>query len=170
MATETENYWSATKQPWSCVLFVLPLLAVYEIGLFLAPASSPEEWRNGADVWLRSALAEVGIAPLYGAPCLLVCILLAWAIWKRGGWPSDRVGVWIGMAAESAAYAILLLALSQALWHVLLRADDVLGQPSQRIAMLQWNARKTPSAPEPMWGQIVSYLGAGIYEETLFRL
>src|SRR5205085_8898747 len=28
----------------------------------------------------------------------------------------------------------------------------------------------TSSEPQALWGQIVSYLGAGIYEETLFRL
>jgi Type II CAAX prenyl endopeptidase Rce1-like len=169
MPIENANYWPATKHPWACVLFVLPLLAVYEIGLFLTPAVGPEELRNGADVWLRSVLSEIGVSA-YGAPCLIVCILLAWVLITRQGWPSDRVGVWIGMAAESAAYALLLLALSQGLWHLLLRADHVLGQPSQRIAMLQWTSRTAHSAPEPMWGQIVSYLGAGIYEETLFRL
>src|SRR5262249_51793858 len=52
---------------------------------------------------------------------------------------------------------------------LLMRADDVLGQPSQRIALLQTSADPA-AAPEPMWGQIVSFLGAGIYEETLFRL
>jgi hypothetical protein len=166
MAADIDNYWTATKHPWACLLFVFPLLAIYEIGLFLAPTASPEELRNGADVWIRTALGEIGIPPLYGAPCLLLGVLLAWAIVKRGGWPSDRVGVWVGMAAESAAYALLLLGLSQVLWHVLLRADHVLGQPSQRIAMLSLES----AAPEPMWGQIVSYLGAGIYEETLFRL
>jgi hypothetical protein len=100
---------------------------------------------------------------------LLVGVLLAWALWLRRDWPSDRLGVWIGMAAESAGYALLLLALSQVLWHFLLQADTVLGQPSQRIASLQISARPR-SETEPMWGQIVSYLGAGIYEETLFRL
>ena len=170
MSTETANYWAATKHPWACVLFVLPLLAVYEIGLFLTPAAGPEELRNGADVWLRSALSSLGVSATYGAPCLIVAILLAWVLISRQGWPSDRLGVWIGMAAESAAYALLLLALSQGLWHLLLRADHVLGQPSQRIAVLQWTSRTSRSAPEPMWGQIVSYLGAGIYEETLFRL
>jgi hypothetical protein len=170
MPIETENYWSATKHPWACVLFVVPLLAIYEIGLFVTPAATPEELRNGADVWLRSALSEIGVSALYGAPCLIVFVLLAWLLMTRQGWPSDRIGVWVGMAAESAAYALLLLGLSQALWHLLLRADHVFGQPSQRIALLQWSAGRARSTPEPMWGQIVSYLGAGIYEETLFRL
>lgn len=170
MPIETANYWSATKHPWACVLFVLPLLAIYEIGLYIAPAATPEELRNGADVWLRSALSDIGVSAVYGAPCLIVMIMLAWVLLARQGWPSDRIGVWIGMAAESAGYALVLVGLSQGLWHLLLRADHVLGQPSQRIAMLQWTMSPALAAPEPMWGQLVSYLGAGIYEETIFRL
>ena len=109
MPIETENYWSATKHPWACLLFVVPLLAIYEVGLFLTSAATPEELRNGADVWLRSALSEIGVSAVYGAPCLIVIVLLAWVLLARQGWPSDRVGVWVGMAAESAAYALLLL-------------------------------------------------------------
>lgn len=164
MSTETDNYWDATKHPWACVLFVVPLLAIYEVGLYVL---GQYDLRNGADVWLRSALSEVGIARAYGAPLFLVIVLLAWGLLRRDGRPTDKVGVWVGMTGESAAYALVLLALSQGFWLLLLRADHVLGQPSQRIAALQI---AHAAAPEPMWGQIVSYLGAGIYEETLFRL
>jgi hypothetical protein len=125
-----------------------------------------EEMRNGADVWLRAALGHLGVSPIYGAPLILLGVLLAWGLVRRQGRPTDNVGVWVGMIGESAAYALLLLALCQGFWHVLLRADHFLGQPSQRIALLQISA----ADPERMWGQIVSYLGAGIYEETLFRL
>jgi Type II CAAX prenyl endopeptidase Rce1-like len=167
MSNETDNYWTATKHPWACVLFVLPLLATYEIGLYVLGPAALAELRNGADVWLRSALSEVGISPIYGAPCLLLFILLFWGLMRRDGQSTDRLGVWVGMTIESAAYAVLLLGLSQGLWLVLLRADHLLGQPSHRIAMLQV---VNSQSPESMWGQIVSYLGAGIYEETLFRL
>lgn len=167
MSNEGDDYWSATKHPWACVLFVLPLLATYEIGLYALGYAAPEDLRNGADVWLRSALSEVGISPVYGAPCLLVFVLLLWGLMRREGQPTDKLGAWVGMTIESAAYAVLLLGMSQGLWMVLLRADHVFGQPSHRIAMLQWTSQATP---ESMWGQIVSYVGAGIYEETLFRL
>jgi Type II CAAX prenyl endopeptidase Rce1-like len=167
MSNEGDNYWSATKHPWACVLFVLPLLATYEIGLYVLGPTAFADLRNGADVWLRSALSEVGISPIYGAPCLLLFILLVWGFLYRDGRSSDGLGVWVGMTIESAAYALLLLGLSQGLWLALLRADYLLGQPSHRIAMLQL---ASPQAPESIWGQFVSYLGAGIYEETLFRL
>jgi len=165
MATESNHYWSATKHPWACVLFVLPMLAVYEVGLHALGHTSPESMRNGADVWLRAGLEALGVSHLFGAPCLLVFILLAWGLVRRDHRPLDKVGVWVGMVGESAAFAVLLVGLSQGLWLMLLRADHVLGQPSHRIALLQM-----ATEPEPLWGQIISYLGAGIYEETLFRL
>jgi hypothetical protein len=163
MAIETDDYWTATKHPWACVLFVLPLLATYEVGLYVL---GQYDLRNGADAWLRWALSEVSISPVYGAPCLLILVLMAWGLVRREGRPSDKLGVWLGMVGESAGFAVLLLGLCQGFWGLLQRADHVLGQPSHRIALLNWSV----SEPEPMWGQVVSYLGAGIYEETLFRL
>src|SRR5688500_7288344 len=102
-----DSYWSATKHPWACVLFVLPLLAIYEIGLYTFGHPAPEELRNGADLWLRSALGAVGIVPLYGAPCLLILVLLAWGLICQDNRPHDQVGVWVGMATESAGFALL---------------------------------------------------------------
>src|SRR5450755_1225599 len=102
MANETDNYWSATKHPWACVLFVLPLLAIYEIGLYAYGHAAPAEFRNGADVWLRAALHEVGVFPTYGAPCLLLLVLLLWGLMRRQDRPVDNVGVWVGMTAESS--------------------------------------------------------------------
>lgn len=165
---QDDHYWSATKHPWACILFVLPLLAIYEIGLYAHGHAAPTEMRNGADVWLRAGLHEVGVSRVYGAPCLLVVILLAWGLWRRDDSPFDKVGVWVGMTAESGGFALILLALSQGVWMMLLRAGNVLGRPSQRIApALQLT---TDTSPESTWGLIISYVGAGIYEETLFRL
>lgn len=170
MSTLDDHYWTATKHPWACVLFVLPLLTVYEVGLYGTGQSTAEDFRNGADVWLRCALSEIGISPVYGAPCLLVCILLLWGLLRREDRPLDKVGVWVGMTVESAAYALLLVGLSHGIWQLMLRADHVFGQPSHRIAwLLQWSSAGGLT-PESLWGQIVSFVGAGIYEETLFRL
>ena len=63
MQTDADDYWSATKHPWACVLFVLPLLATYEIGLYVL---GQYDLRNGADVWLRFALNEKFASALPG--------------------------------------------------------------------------------------------------------
>lgn len=151
------KYTQATRHPWSCVLFVLPLLVIYEAGLMLLRSSASENLRNGADTWMRSALVVVGLEHFFWAPLLLLVILMAWSFLHRQPWPKDIVGVWIGMAAESGAFALLLWGLSQGLWPIF-----------NGLASLP--AMATASASEPAIEQIVSFVGAGIYEETLFRL
>ncbi len=167
MADRTDSYWQATRHPWSCVVFVLPFLAAYEFGVrWLAPADG---YRNGADVWLRQALAATGVSPAYGAPAALLLVLLAWALVRRQDRPADQAGVWAGMAGESAAFAVALLLLSQGLWHVLQIADRVLCSHAPRPIGLSWPG-PSGAAPDPAVEQIITFLGAGIYEETLFRL
>ncbi len=160
------NYLAATRHPWACVLFVLPLLTFYEVGLYVLGAVPPEDLRNGADAWLRGILQQVGISPLYGAPVLLLAVLLAWSLWRRGDRPRDFLGVWIGMIVESAAFALGLLCLSQALFPLLHMVGHLFDAPTVRLVRLAAN----PAAPEVAWEQIIGYVGAGIYEETLFRL
>src|SRR3954471_15634797 len=107
MFSAADDYWTATRHPWSCVLFVLPLLAIYEVGLYLL-GPPVDTLRNGADVWLRSGLSVGGIAAIYGAPIVLILILLTWSLIFRERWPRDSVGVWAGMAAESVLFAAVL--------------------------------------------------------------
>lgn len=157
------SYWTATRHPWSCVLFVLPLLAVYEAGLSWLGPAAPEATRNGADVWLRRGLTAAGLSAPYGAPCVLAAILLGWSLWRRRDRPTDLPGVWAGMSAESAVFALALFGGSQALWHGVSALERHLGPGSLRLLT-------GSAAPEPALEPIIRSMGAGIYEETLFRL
>jgi membrane protease YdiL (CAAX protease family) len=169
MATTPDTYWHATRHPWSCALFVVPFLAAYELGIRWLGVAAPGEGRNGADVWLRDALSALGINPTYGAPLMLLLLLLVWVIWRWRDRPCDQAGVWAGMAGESAAYAVALLILSQAMWYLLQTADHILCRHGPRPLGLSWPG--SPEAtPEPALEQIIGFLGAGLYEETLFRL
>jgi membrane protease YdiL (CAAX protease family) len=163
------SYWQATRHPWSCVLFVLPLLAAYEAGVRWLSADAPEACRNGADVWLRSAVAAGGLSPAFGAPAVLLLIMLGWALWRRQDRPADQAGVWVGMVIESVVFALVLLAASQGLWYLLQTADRVLCNHAVRPVALSWPVRPA-GTPEPAVQLIIGFLGAGIYEETLFRL
>jgi membrane protease YdiL (CAAX protease family) len=68
--------------------------------------------------------------------------------------PDDALGVWIGMATESAFFAIGLWVLSRNLGPVL----DQLG------VRLAWSVSGRTT------GQVITFVGAGIYEEAIFRL
>jgi membrane protease YdiL (CAAX protease family) len=172
LAPADASYWSATRHPWSCVLFVLPLIAVYELGLRGFGPLPAAVQRNGAEVWLREGLASVGIAPAYGAPCLLLFIMLGWGCVRRAGRPTDHAGVWAGMAIESALFGFALLALSQGMSLLVVRTSHLFaGHISWTNGwLLSWPQPALPNPPEPALELIVRYLGAGIYEETLFRL
>jgi hypothetical protein len=162
------GYLAATRHPWACVLFVLPLLLFYEVGLYLLGPTPPEDLRNGADAWLRGILQHVGISPIYGAPVLLLGVLFVWNLWRRDDRPGACLGVCLGMAVESAAFALCLLCLSQLLFPLLQMVGNLLETPAARLVGLVSGA--AANTPEFAWEQVVGYVGAGIYEETVFRL
>jgi len=163
----SKGYWSATRHPFACALFVLPLLIFYEAGLYFLGPASMDEARNGADAWLRGILQQIGISPLYGAPVLLLGVLLVWSIWRGTDHPDDYLGVCVGMTVESVLCALGLLCLSQFLFPLLQMLGNVLETPTVRLVTLSTSPAATPRVA---WEQIVGFVGAGIYEETLFRL
>jgi membrane protease YdiL (CAAX protease family) len=165
------GYLPATRHPWSCVIFVLPLLLVYEVGLYLAGPGQPELLRNGADAWLRMGLARLGLQASYWAPALLVSVLVLWSLLRSGDRPHDFLSVWAGMAVESAMYALGLWALSRALGPILDGLGIHLTAMHGTVAQgLPGTASGAKVLAEPAVRQVVSFIGAGIYEETLFRL
>lgn len=111
----SSNYLRATRHPWACFLFLLPLLAAYEIGVLCVGGAQPEALRNGADTWLRWGLEAFGLSQLYWAPALLAGFFLARSLWRWDDRPADGVGVWLGMAIESVAFALALWGLSRGL-------------------------------------------------------
>jgi membrane protease YdiL (CAAX protease family) len=141
------------------LLFVFPLLVIYEVGVLSLGGAQPETVRNGADHWLRCGLGALGIRVPWLPPVLLLVAFMAWACLRWGDRPADIVGVLSGMGLESVSYALGLWALSRLVAPVLQRAGI-------ELVLL--------SVPEggtdPALRQVITYLGAGIYEETLFRL
>ena len=152
-------YWTATRHPWSCVLFVLPLLAVYEVGLYVLGPAPAALLRNGADTWLRTGLTSAGMSAVYGAPVALLLVLLVWTLLHREQTPSDPVGVWIGMAVESVAFAGLLYGMSQAAWPVFHSVKTALDESAGRVLALAITASPSESsAGQPDYNQLVRTL------------
>ena len=150
------SYWRATRHPAPCLAFVLPLLCIYEYGVITLGGAQAITMRNGADAWLRWLLNAAG--PNFGllAPVLIGVGLVFWALRRRGDAPGDSSAVVLGMILESIGFAIGLWALSRSFGPML----DALG-----ITL-----SATPDkSPTPL-AQSVTFLGAGIYEEVIFRL
>jgi membrane protease YdiL (CAAX protease family) len=155
MKRATGGYLAATRHPWPSLLFLLPLLAAYEAGVYWLGGTQADALRNGADSWLHWGLEAFGLSQLYWPPVLIALLFLVWSWRKREGRPRDLLGVCTGMAGESVLFAVGLLGLSRALGPML----DVAG-----IAL------DLPPRADKLMAQIITFVGAGIYEEVLFRL
>ena len=77
-----DNYLLATRHPWASVLFLLPLLIAYEVGVVSLGGSQPETLRGGVDAWLRWVLLTFGLKQLYVLPAVVAAVLLSWS-WLR---------------------------------------------------------------------------------------
>lgn len=148
------DYWADSRSPLASLCFLLPWLAVYEVGIWLAGQANAGAVRNGADFWMRSALVNAGAGQLL-LPLLVLASLIGWHIAGRHPW-RIRAETQLGMLAESLLLAVGLIAfgrLHQMLFELRGAAD------SNTLSIM------TPSAV-----RAVTYVGAGVYEEVLFRL
>src|SRR6266851_6625023 len=99
------TYNQATRHPWPCMVFVLPLMMVYEAGVLKLGGDHPETWRNGADNWLRVGFTAIGL-PFWLPPVVLLLVLGIWVWNRREDQPTDLIGILSGMAIESVAFAL----------------------------------------------------------------
>jgi hypothetical protein len=153
------RYLGATRHPWPSLLFLLPLLLAYEAGIVWLGGRHPEALRNGADTWMRWGLGAFGLSQLYWPPVLIVVVFTAWSWGRRGDRPQRPVLVGGGIAVESAAFAFGLWGLSRGLGPLL----DHLG-----VSLSTGSPR--PAPPPEFLRDLITFVGAGIYEELLFRL
>ena len=151
---ESTRYWATTRRPFPCLLFVLPLLLFYEAGLLALGESRGGALRAGADTWLRHGLALLGLTDRWLLPLLLTSWLLLWQAVDRRDWRFHPLVVG-GMLAESLGLAVVLMGLSKL---VDVGFDKLDGVAALSVA--------TPAGWEPLLGCV----GAGVYEEALFRL
>jgi hypothetical protein len=152
------QYWAQAREPRYSILFVTPLLLLYEALAFLLSHSAFAGVRNGADVILKTAfvalggqrgLAAFGVALLGGG------IWVVWRDWRRHPGPLS-LRVFALMGVESLAYASVF-------GVVVGRLTAFLLHPALRVA-------SGPGGTLPFETQLVVSLGAGIYEELLFRV
>jgi hypothetical protein len=150
----SSGYWSATRAPRYSLTFALPLLLAYEV---LARLISGETGiRNGADVLLKSLFVLLGGRHGLTAFAILLFgtgLFLVARDWKRSGPPTPRY--FLGMTVESVVYAFLFGVVTSTLTSLLLSGP--------RLLMVPGTALSVPA-------QLMVSLGAGIYEELLFRV
>jgi membrane protease YdiL (CAAX protease family) len=148
-AAPVEGYFSLSSLPLTSLLFLIPMIVVYEVGTqwYASDPVSHVEQRILAFKDMQNFFDWFGATGPYMPAAAVVAILLACHIIRNDNWTA-RSGVLLGMFFESAMYAIPLVTLGYVFQHYLLvhpTADN-------------WR------------GLLVLSIGAGIYEELVFRL
>ena len=150
---EPTDYWIRARRPLASLAFLVPLLFIYEVGVYWFGKNDPEALRNGADYWMRGALSAVGLSSVWLLPLMLMFVLFSWHVLVRDPW-RVRAGTMVGMLAESLLFACCLVAIGQVHSSVFGAMPEV----------------KDLAIGLPASTQIVAFVGAGVYEEVLFRL
>jgi hypothetical protein len=156
-----ESYWSLSRAPLESLVFTLPLVFTYELGVLFLGRGTP---RNGADVWLRGFLDSLGFgAYFFLLPSLTILGLAAWHHVEHERW-RFRGRVLVGMACESILLACVLIGLAH------LQEDLWPGAMDDRVAMSSLDTGLFSPSSSMHLQRLVGYCGAGLYEEVLFRL
>lgn len=161
-----DSYWWSSTRPLPVLVFLLPLVLLYELGsaVYLTNPEAGTRKTIEAQKLFGDFFQALGVVGLFVPGVALVTVLLVWHVMSRDPW-RVRSSTLLGMLAESIAWALPLLVLS-ALYS---RMSAMAGiGPEVALAAAQgghgglmaesWQARLTIS------------IGAGLYEEMLFRL
>lgn len=154
------EYLRLTKTHSYSLLFAIPLLLAYELGAAFLARTPETALRNGADVLLRALLSLGGVegtAALTGALLLAAAALIL--LERRRRRVPLRPRLFVAMAAESLLYAMVFGAVVGGATRWVLQGLPLLAQPAGG-----------PVAALPLPHAIVLSLGAGIYEELVFRV
>jgi membrane protease YdiL (CAAX protease family) len=135
-------------------VFLTPLLIAYEVGVTWLGGANTDALRNGADCWMRRWLLQTGLEHPLLLPGIVVFALLGWHV---AGRYSSRVSAdtLVGMFSESLLFAFLLVTVGR-----------LQGTLFENLGSALTLSTRTQLSAAP----VISYLGAGIYEEVLFRL
>jgi hypothetical protein len=142
------SYFARSELPFASLILLLPLLALYEVGTrhFATNPFAATEHRIIAFQLMQKFFHLFGASGRYLPALAIVGILLAWHIARNDPW-KVKPGTLAGMTLEGCFLGLPLLAIG------------ILG--------LRYLAG---SASSDWRGMVVLSIGAGIYEELVFRL
>jgi CAAX prenyl protease-like protein len=158
------SYFQLSRAPRYSVVFALPLLIGYEgLAALLSGPRSASQVRNGADVLLKEAF--IAVAGRNG-PLIFIAAVVGIGIWFvardiRSTGQGVRPLIFGAMLAESIALAAAFGVVIGTITVKLLGSLHVMSMmtaPASPIAAMGWPTR------------LMLSLGAGLYEELLFRV
>lgn len=149
-------YWQEARRPFSSLALLVPLTLVYEAALWWLSLYSASTRMNALHAWLDQALSMVGLGALYLCPLVGIFILFCWHVAEGYRWRVSGTTL-VGVLVEATGFACLLVLCDRVFISPWLTASGsaLATQSGTSGGMLQ---------------HLVLYIGAGIYEETVFRL
>lgn len=158
-----KQYFIATREARYSLTFALPLLLLYEGLTAMLSQSAMAGVRNGADVLLKTVFLSLGGRSgliVFGVLILGWGVVMVWRDWRRhpGRLQPKYLGLMLG---ESLVYAAVFGAVVANLTSMLL---------SGSLSILQAGGQSGTFEVLPQGAQLVVSLGAGLYEELLFRV
>lgn len=142
-----DSYWYLTHRPLQCLLFLLPLLVVFHLGEFF--------WQNDllAPRDIYAVMRYFGVTMAYLPAAIVIGMLLIQHIFRHDPW-EVRPLVLTGMLGESVLAVLPLFALGRIMGKMLMQAMAAQADP----------------AAAGMTQQLVTDVGAAVYEEFIFRM
>ncbi|MDG2031548.1 MAG: CPBP family intramembrane metalloprotease [Phycisphaerales bacterium] len=150
-----DTYWSTSKRPFEILLFLTPFILMYEIGLVFLLREDRGTITNLAHKWIIVFMGYFNINLLgLSLPALaVIMVLLVWHVLARNPWRA-RPQVLLFMALESVLLVVPLLVLARMVHQYL----PLVGSEGEIIQGLG------------VTGRIAMSIGAGLYEELVFRM
>jgi hypothetical protein len=153
-----KSYAHRVHQPLQCLIFIAPLLIFYQIASTLHPGaasqlSSPDVV---AFILMQKFFALFGAAGKILPLLAVVAILLSWHLARHDKWFFDPK-LYLGMFGESILWAIPIFVIGLAVWRQSTGAPAA-GYATSGPTHLSW------------FTDVFLSIGAGVYEELLFRL
>ncbi len=151
------SYWGVSRQPLQILVFLAPLIIAYEAGLTLFLRSRDGVLTNKAHETLLLFFDTFGLSAtggLYLGGAAIVVVLIIWHLLARDPWRIDPTTPAL-MGAESLGLTIPLLVLAL-----------LLGGSTAAAAL----SAAPDLAALNIWSRLTISIGAGLYEELLFRM
>ncbi len=189
-----DSYLERTSRPLYAIVFLIPFIVFYEIGTTLINTDvlSQSQVRVVAFVWLRDFIEYIGMSSRVAwvaPPVVVVLILVGLQIAARKPW-YFCFGDYLFMAIECILLAIPLVVFSLVFHnappitprgpappdsnHLYAQVQTVAQSPPS-WTQVKSELLNQPAAPEAvkehsLMASIITGVGAGIYEELVFRL
>jgi membrane protease YdiL (CAAX protease family) len=186
-----DSYLERTSRPIYAIVFLLPFIIFYELGTFSINTDvlNQSQIRVVAFVWLQNLLESLGFGGKFAwvaTPLAVVVILIALQITSGKQWRFWFGDIW-RMAVECILLAVPLIVLTLFMNSPAVSRDSVSwfegsSRQIQIVSLPSCSAVSGGSLPrlsaeagdversQPLLTNIVTGIGAGIYEELVFRL